>query len=292
METIWPSSPPSNFEMDMSVLESTGHACVDGESICSDDIPDTKSSEAAASANPTTSIEHLVTSQSSIDHDDGLPFLVASGSSSSVVSTIVADSWEQADAVVETILLSHHATGTVPSGAVNARWSGPLSWLCAPLDFLPTCRADPSITMTSTGCSSDRRVQLHTDFKQAFQATEVIPFMANPCGGGSRGHAPEDLARRWNGHLPLDPVPDFYYQYPCLRDKRRHRIPAAILSTEDTAEEKSYDSYDADNSLFAPSLSIDEPDEFVTFNSSLSLVCDVIFSPLFVFITHPLIFCH
>lgn len=203
------------------------------------------------------------------DRDDHLPVLVACSSSSSAgASSAIADSWEQADAVVETILLGRQSHSWSSEATPN---TGPLSWLCATLDYLPGCRAEPCRTTTAScnTTASKRRNRFNTDLQIAFPTSRGFPFLLNSCGVNSGPYQSEEWARRWNGHLPLDPVPDFYYRYPCLRDKQRHRIPTIA----NNSSIDSFDSYDNYNALFAPSLSMEEFEDSYPPNSSIVLVC-------------------
>ncbi len=249
MNEASPSSPPSKFELDMFALDHESNA---GDNSASSDDEEKKFFLRTSGA--TMDIVAYSHRSADVDDDDFLPALMESSSSSSGISTIVADSWEQFDAVAEKPSL----------------WSAPLFWFCAPLDFLPSCRADHSRTTASNECSSFRIAQRDTDFKQAFQASDVFPFIGKACGIVQKGDTtPEEWTRRWNGYLPLDPVPDFYYRYPCLRERRRHRIPAVV-------DHHSCDSYDPETSLFAPSLSIEEPEEITTTSVNFVLVCIVV----------------
>lgn len=229
----------------------------------------------SSSSSSSMSRDYDADDDSAEQEEESLSVMIASSSSSG--GSAIADSWEQADAVVETILLSHDAShrSSHPYQQLQSEKkrnkkqrrqssssSGPLSWFCGPLHFLPTCDADPP------ACAPSSRA--------VAPVAPIVALLAHPCGRPSHPLTP---ARQWNGHLPLDPVPEFYYMYPCLRDKRKHRIPALIPDVTDLEDE-----CDFETALFAPSLSIDDEALLVCIVSSyrcyyLSFV--VCFSGLF-----------
>lgn len=225
--SVRPASPLSKFELDMLNYESALP-------------PSLMSSEKGASD---------VHTMTDTVFDDVLPVLVASSSSLSS-SNSCRDSWEQADAVVETILIQR---SSAPSPTPT-----PLSWMCgaAPLSsYLPaleSCQADTSCSNCTADRSSSTQQQVGLDFQQAFHQGQVLPYMVQRFGGNFHKQD-QRYQYKWNGHLPLDPVPNFFYRYPVLRERRKHRIPC--VEPEHHA-------------LFAPSLSME--DDALSLSSSSS----------------------
>jgi hypothetical protein len=295
-------SPPSKFEEDMMALDALESS---SSSKANSQSPPTEFLKEAPVPSWTTSgTESSSSSSGDLDDDNDSsqqPIMIASSSSSSSSSsgTLIADSWDQADAVVETILWN--STNEGPNGSSNSSSSsgyqylqqhasrrssrrasssgGPLSWFCAPLDFLPTCEADPA---TATACGEGTSAIACTattpmDPNTAYQRHVLrMPFT---CSGILPGPQPH-----WTGHLPLDPVPEFYYRYPCLKNKRRHRIPTLVPGSNSTEadENQSLDNQEEvqQHALFAPSLSLEEE----ALAAALSLVCISIWIPSFLFV--------
>lgn len=105
-----------------------------------------------------------------------------------------------------------------PASASAAAAGGPLSWLCAPLDLLPSCSAEPIKSPTQR-----QQQRKQEDFEEAFATSRLLPFLVNSCVAGTPcAKTPEP---QWNGYLPLDPYPQQVYRYPCLKQKRKHQIP-------------------------------------------------------------------
>jgi hypothetical protein len=96
---------------------------------------------------------------------------------------------------------------------------GPLSWLCMPSwsDVLPSCTADPTSSKT-------KELPCH-DFQSAFESGRLLPYLVHTCTQPPLNSNANVNAFEWNGHLPLDPTPHEAFVYPCLRNRRKHRIP-------------------------------------------------------------------
>jgi len=259
MTVARPPSPLSNFESDMLSLEALPLSSTD-------DVKQRKSEDVARTLHSTTMSEELLASSSSLS-EDPLPVLVASSSSSSSASSFVADSWEQSDAVVETILLSPSYSTSASKSAATYPYPS-MSWICAPLDYWPACSASVTEAAPCTTTAGSGQ-QLDVDFQNALRQGSLVALCTSHCANrGSIIH----VEKQWNGHLPLDPVPEFFYQYPVLRQRRKHRIPALVS--------------DFDHALFAPSLSMEDDLPALSSSSSSlsqsrSSVC-IVFSLLFV----------
>jgi hypothetical protein len=145
-----------------------------------------------------------------IREDPPVPVLTSVSSTSSSPSVPEEDDFFEA---VE--MESNPATAGASAGAAG----GPLSWLCAPLDLLPSCSSEPIESPTQ----QEQRKQ--DDFQEAFATSRLLPLLVDSCVAGTPcANTPEP---QWNGHLPLDPYPQQVYRYPCLKQKRKrkHQIP-------------------------------------------------------------------
>jgi hypothetical protein len=114
-----------------------------------------------------------------------------------------------------------------PTASTNA--SGPLSWLCMLKDVLPSCSAEP------TASPSSRKMKQEEDFQQAFSNGSLLPYIVNSFLSTSTSQQPPAPPEfEWNGHLPLDPVPQGDVDCIPNRDKQRHRIRKQPQDLEDS----------------------------------------------------------
>lgn len=133
---------------------------------------------------------------------------------------IVQDSWEQVESTTVDTPNQVPASCSKP-GALDPF----IVWLCgASSAYLPQCPADKPFERKYTGTLTTLTPQSHL-----MQAEDVLPYVVDRVDDTCMDACDPEGAEtrtRWNGHLPLDPVPNVHYTYKTIRNKHKHRVPA------------------------------------------------------------------